>query len=206
MEVVINYRNICDGGPARIAVADGSTTVGQVIALFKQQTGVSCAVRLKDKQRVLRSADTLEALGIRSGHAVTAVKNAYGSPAYQALRRIEKGVSTQSRAHRQLAEQVGGVATAVSSGFERVEAQLQRTLECVAVHLPDNATPQERISFLQNRRATDLNHIRMIRDSRIRERDEAHEANARPKAKARATAPPDAPGADSQPASNASVA
>ena len=128
MELVVNHGSLCDGGPARIAVADGSTTVGQVIALFKQQTGVSCAVRLKDGRRVLRSADTLEALGIRSGHAVTAVKNAFGSPAYQALRRIEKGVSVQSRAHGEIATQVSEVATAVSSGFERVEAQLQRTL------------------------------------------------------------------------------
>ena len=48
MELIINHRSICDGGPARIAVEDESTTVGQVIALFKQQTGVSCAVRLKD--------------------------------------------------------------------------------------------------------------------------------------------------------------
>ena len=69
---------------------------------------------------MLRSADTLEALGIHSGHGLTAVKNTCASPAFQALRRIERGVSTQSRAHRQLTEQVGGVATAVSSGFERV--------------------------------------------------------------------------------------
>ena len=117
MELIINHRSICEGGPAHITVPDGATTVGRVIALFKEQTGVTCPVRLKTAQRVLRSTDTLDGAGIAGGHALTAVKNTNGSPAYQALRRIELGISRQSRAHGEMTRQISDVATALTSGF-----------------------------------------------------------------------------------------
>ena len=80
MELIINHRSICEGGPAHITVPDGATTVGRAIALFKEQTGVTCPVRLKTAQRVLRSTDTLDEVGIAGGHALTAVKHTNGSP------------------------------------------------------------------------------------------------------------------------------
>ena len=117
MELIINHRSVCEGGPTHVTVADGAATIGQVIALFKEQKGVTCPIRLRDGRRVLRSTDTLDEVGIQSGRALVASKNAGGSPAYQALRRIEQGISSQSRAHGEMTRQISDVATAVSSGF-----------------------------------------------------------------------------------------
>ena len=187
MELIINHRSVCEGGPTHLTVPDGATTIGQVIALFKKQTGITHRIRLRAGPRELRSTDTLDEAGIAGGDVLTAVKNTSGSATYQALCRVELGISRQSRAHGELMAQVGAVGTAVSGGFQRVEERLERALAHVAPEQSGDATPREQLTFLQNRRATDLNRIRLIRDSVRRGRDEAsEETEARPKAKAKA--------------------
>ena len=159
MELIINHRNICEGGPTHLTVPDGATTIGQVIALFKEQKGITQRIRLRAGRRMLCSTDTLDGVGIAGNHVLAAVKNTSGAATYQALRRVELGISRQSRSHGEMTRQIGDVATAVSGGFQRVEERLERALAHAALEQSGDATPREQLTFLQNRRATDLNHI-----------------------------------------------
>ena len=158
MELTINHSSVCEGGPTQITVADGTTTVAQVIELLKERTGAAGNVRLRTSARqVLRLTDTLDEMGILSGHVLLAFRRAIHTPAAQALRRIERGITQQSYAHGELMARVGAVGTAVEAGFnrveagvDRVEARLERTLHAVAAYLPEGATPREELTFLQN--------------------------------------------------------
>ena len=200
MKLLINHASVCEGGPTHVTVPDGATTIAQVIELFKEQTGATQRIRLRAATRELRLADTLDAAGIADGHELLAIKNASGSAAYQALRRVERGITRQTHAHGVLMGRVDEVGTAVRGGFDRVEAgvdrveagvgrveeRLERALAIVAPEQSAAATPREQLTFLQNRRATDLNHIRLLRDSVRRHRDESAQENVRPRAKAKA--------------------
>ena len=215
-KLLINHASVCEGGPTHVTVPDGATTVAQVIELFKEQTGVTQRIRLRAATRQLRLADTLDAAGIADGHELLAIKNASGSAAYQALRRVERGITRQTHAHGALMTRVDEVGAAVRGGFDRVEAgvdrveagvgrieeRLERALAIVAPEQSAAATPREQLTFLQNRRATDLNHIRLLRDSVRRPRDETLQEDVRPRAKAKAE-PKAEPKAKAQPKAKA---
>ena len=94
--LTINHTSMAGGGPTQILAPDGATTIGQVVELFKEQTGITQRIRLRAAKRELRLTDTLDGVGIVGGHVLTAVKNTNGSPAYQALRRVELGISRQA--------------------------------------------------------------------------------------------------------------
>ena len=216
MKLLINHASVCEGGPTHVTVPDGATTIAQVIELFKGQTGVTQRIRLRAATRQLRLADTLDAAGIADGHELLAIKNVSGSAAYQALRRVERGITRQTHAHGVLMGRVDEVGTAVRGGFDRVEAgvdrveagvgrieeRLERALAIVAPEQSAAATPREQLTFLQNRRATDLNHIRLLRDSVRRPRDETLQEDVRPRAKAKAE-PKAEPKAKAQPKAKA---
>ena len=109
MEVVIQHPTGCEGGPAKLSFGDGSTTITQVIAAFKEQTGTAFSVRLRAGGRKLRATSTLAEAGIVSGQTLSADKNTCGSAAAQALRRLERGVTQQSRNHRDVMVKLNGI-------------------------------------------------------------------------------------------------
>ena len=146
--------------------------------MFKEQTGAAGAIRLRTSTRQqLRLTQTLNEVGILSGHVLLAFRNAAGLPATQALRRIERGVTQQSYAHRELMGQVGAVGTAVEAGFNRAEAgfnrveagvgrveeRLERALALGEPEPAGDAPPREQLTYLQHRRAKDLNRMRVLR-------------------------------------------
>ena len=173
MELIINHTSVAEGSPTQIRVLDGATTIARVLKLFKEQTDATGTFRLRTPARqVLRMTQTLNEAGIHSGHVLFAFRKARHTPVTQALRRIERGITQQSYAHGEMMAQVGAVGTAVEVGFNRVEAgvgrveeRLERALAHVALEQSGDATPREQLTFLQNRRATDLNSIRLLRDS-----------------------------------------
>ena len=149
MEVLVQHPAGCEGGPTKLSFDDGSTTVGAVVAAFKEKTGVAFAVRLRAGGSKLRATSTLAEAGVVSGQTLSADRNTTVTPVTQALRRLERGVTQQSRSHRDLMVKLDGT-----------EGQQNRAVDGLHTHLDEqHATAGEKLDGIAGKLDTILGRL-----------------------------------------------